>query len=237
MTEYPHVPAAFINAIAEEGTKAEAVAYLQKQWNENCALRAQLKRAEENPMTKDAPPPVPQWAQPVPTQPSAALSEAVAWLIERKDGYVEITRHKEAADGWASVAKITPLGPLATPPAFPARDEVIELLASKFPITFTTFGNGKTPNALAANVADVVLAALSRSSTVTAPVIGGTAWCGHGVMASICPQCAAVLDRLRRDFEDVAQQVFAQADPSKHYNRHEMQSLIRRALSRPSGGQ
>ncbi len=41
--EYPHVPAAFINAIAEEGPKAEAVAWLQKQWNETCALRAELK--------------------------------------------------------------------------------------------------------------------------------------------------------------------------------------------------
>ncbi len=41
--EYPHVRAAFINAIAEEGTKAEAVAWLQKQWNETCALRAELK--------------------------------------------------------------------------------------------------------------------------------------------------------------------------------------------------
>jgi hypothetical protein len=43
MTDYPHVPAAFINAIAEEGTIAEAIEWLQKQWNENCALREQLK--------------------------------------------------------------------------------------------------------------------------------------------------------------------------------------------------
>lgn len=42
---YPHVPAAFINAIAEEGTKAEAVKYLQEQWNETCALRDALKAA------------------------------------------------------------------------------------------------------------------------------------------------------------------------------------------------
>ena len=34
-----HHPAAFINAIAEEGTKAEAVEWLQRQWNENCELR------------------------------------------------------------------------------------------------------------------------------------------------------------------------------------------------------
>lgn len=42
MTDYPHVPAAFINAIADEGTKAEAIEYLQKQWNETCALRGRL---------------------------------------------------------------------------------------------------------------------------------------------------------------------------------------------------
>lgn len=39
MAEAPHVPAAFINAIAEEGTKEEAIAWLQKVWNENCQLR------------------------------------------------------------------------------------------------------------------------------------------------------------------------------------------------------
>src|SRR3990167_5177071 len=44
MADYPHVPAAFINAIAEEGTKAEAIEWLQKQWNETCALLAVLHR-------------------------------------------------------------------------------------------------------------------------------------------------------------------------------------------------
>lgn len=47
MTEYPYVRAAFINVIAEEGTKEEAVSYLQKQWNENCALRAEIERLKE----------------------------------------------------------------------------------------------------------------------------------------------------------------------------------------------
>lgn len=49
MKDYPHVPAAFINAIAEEGTKAEAVEYLQKLWNENCALRCQAEAAPLRP--------------------------------------------------------------------------------------------------------------------------------------------------------------------------------------------
>jgi hypothetical protein len=47
-----HHPAAFINAIAEEGTKAEAVEWLQKTWNENCELRAALRhidRINDNP--------------------------------------------------------------------------------------------------------------------------------------------------------------------------------------------
>ena len=38
----PHTPAAFINAIREEGTKAEACDWLQKTWNE----LVQLKRAQ-----------------------------------------------------------------------------------------------------------------------------------------------------------------------------------------------
>lgn len=41
----PYVRAAFINAIAEEGTKAEAVEYLQKEWNENCELRRACKES------------------------------------------------------------------------------------------------------------------------------------------------------------------------------------------------
>ena len=40
---FPHVPAAFINAIADSGTKAEAIEWLEKQWTETCALRAVLQ--------------------------------------------------------------------------------------------------------------------------------------------------------------------------------------------------
>lgn len=47
MSDYPHVPAAFINAIREEGTKVEACDYLQEQWNETCALRAEKERLQE----------------------------------------------------------------------------------------------------------------------------------------------------------------------------------------------
>ena len=41
--EFPHVPAAYINAIADEGDKKEAITYLQKSWNEVCWLRNKLK--------------------------------------------------------------------------------------------------------------------------------------------------------------------------------------------------
>lgn len=43
----PHVQAAFINAIREEGTKAEACDWLQKIWNEKCALAARLAEVEQ----------------------------------------------------------------------------------------------------------------------------------------------------------------------------------------------
>lgn len=38
----PHHPAAFINVIAEEGTKEEAVRYLQETWNELCEMRRKV---------------------------------------------------------------------------------------------------------------------------------------------------------------------------------------------------
>lgn len=36
-------PAAFINVIAEDGTKAEAVEWLQKTWNELCDIKDIVK--------------------------------------------------------------------------------------------------------------------------------------------------------------------------------------------------
>ena len=38
--------AAFINAIAEEGTKEEAVEWLQKTWNELCEAKTRIKELE-----------------------------------------------------------------------------------------------------------------------------------------------------------------------------------------------
>lgn len=53
--KFPYVRAAFINAIREEGTKAEACDYLQEQWNETCALRAEITRlrAQVEGLTED----------------------------------------------------------------------------------------------------------------------------------------------------------------------------------------
>ncbi len=44
-TDAPHCQAAFINAIAEEGTKQEAIAWLQQIWNERCQLERELAAA------------------------------------------------------------------------------------------------------------------------------------------------------------------------------------------------
>lgn len=41
-------PAAFINAIADEGTKAEAVEWLQRTWDDLMDLRADMKRHLDN---------------------------------------------------------------------------------------------------------------------------------------------------------------------------------------------
>lgn len=38
----PRCPAAFINVIAEEGNKDEAIDWLQSTWNELCTLRTAL---------------------------------------------------------------------------------------------------------------------------------------------------------------------------------------------------
>ena len=45
-TDALHFRAAFINAIAEEGTKQEAIAWLQQIWNERCQLKRELAAAE-----------------------------------------------------------------------------------------------------------------------------------------------------------------------------------------------
>jgi hypothetical protein len=42
--QYPHAQAAFINALREEGTKAECCDTLQALWNELVAVRAELRR-------------------------------------------------------------------------------------------------------------------------------------------------------------------------------------------------
>ena len=40
-------PAAFINAIADEGSKAEAVKYLQEIWDDLCEAQKRIKALEE----------------------------------------------------------------------------------------------------------------------------------------------------------------------------------------------
>jgi hypothetical protein len=47
MTKAPHHQAAFINNIAEEGSKAEAVRFLQETWNELCEAKKEIIRLRE----------------------------------------------------------------------------------------------------------------------------------------------------------------------------------------------
>jgi uncharacterized protein YbdZ (MbtH family) len=44
MNDAPHCQAAFINAIREEGSKAQACDYLQKTWNELMQAKAEIRR-------------------------------------------------------------------------------------------------------------------------------------------------------------------------------------------------
>ena len=46
MSDAPHTPAAFINAIAEEGSKKEAIEWLQKTWNELAETKRLLAEAD-----------------------------------------------------------------------------------------------------------------------------------------------------------------------------------------------
>jgi hypothetical protein len=48
--EFPCEPAAFINAIADEGTKEEAIRWLQKIWDELCYVRRQASRQQPEPV-------------------------------------------------------------------------------------------------------------------------------------------------------------------------------------------
>ncbi len=44
---HPHVPASFINSLREEGSKEECLEFLQKYWNEVCALHARIRELEK----------------------------------------------------------------------------------------------------------------------------------------------------------------------------------------------
>lgn len=50
----PHRPTAFINAIAEEGDKAEAIKYLQETWNELCEANDECRMLSKQVQALDA---------------------------------------------------------------------------------------------------------------------------------------------------------------------------------------
>lgn len=49
--ELPHHQAAFINAIADEGSKEEAIHFLQETWNELCELKKKHQGTTESELT------------------------------------------------------------------------------------------------------------------------------------------------------------------------------------------
>jgi hypothetical protein len=87
-----HVPAAFINAIAEEGTKAEAIEWLQKTWNELCALKAAqpvpLNVAAQEQVYSEAPAEGQRAYSPVAVAPDAP-SDVVAVHSQHCDEHAE----------------------------------------------------------------------------------------------------------------------------------------------------
>jgi hypothetical protein len=99
--EAPHVPAAFINAIAEEGTKAEAIEWLQKQWNENCALRKQMREQNARQTTSVAQTP---WTLVEAWRNEAVKHRAASGEDDCHAGTEEWFLHRESARIYASCA-------------------------------------------------------------------------------------------------------------------------------------
>jgi hypothetical protein len=90
--EYPHVPAAFINAIAEEGTKAEAVEWLQKQWNETCYLRQAIAAETER---------CARIAESYKTQELGKLDNPAEWPVSWTENLLDqIAAAKQGMTGW-----------------------------------------------------------------------------------------------------------------------------------------
>jgi hypothetical protein len=66
-----HDPAAFINAIAEKGTKDDAVQCLQKTWIELSEARAEIKRLNAG----------------LNLIAEAGMTQGAAWCVEQAIGY------------------------------------------------------------------------------------------------------------------------------------------------------
>ena len=133
--EAPHVPAAFINAIAAEGTKAEAIQWLQRTWNALCrvqselrALKADMERAQHNHAADLTFAPsetkrIPAGWKLVPERPTEAMCEALGntpWIVESSTKTVDnevITTRKEfrdqryVVDGWIAMINAAPEAP------------------------------------------------------------------------------------------------------------------------------
>ena len=131
--EAPHVRAAFINAIADEGTKDEAIRWLQKTWNELCQaeselrkLRSDMERAQHNhaaDLTFAASTPNSETAPPkhLPSEVEEAITRAARWLHKGAP-------QDEAEATIRDVAKLS-IAPSATPSISDRNDLYLALKA------------------------------------------------------------------------------------------------------------
>ena len=104
MTEAKHHPAAFINAIAEEGTKEEAIEWLQKTWNELCEVREAL-RVQEGVVL------VPREPTPAMIAAAESIRSSVAGGPERGIHYPPAVGPEDVYVAMLAAAQSTPVPP------------------------------------------------------------------------------------------------------------------------------
>lgn len=98
--EFPHVPAAYINAIAEEGDKREAIEFLQKTWNELCAIRQYTNDLQSALQ-------VAQWNSSK-FQSLADANQEIAKIISKRAEQAEAALKVAQQDCWNLTEKVIP---------------------------------------------------------------------------------------------------------------------------------
>ena len=110
-SDFPHHQAAFINAITEEGTKAEACEWLQKTWNELCELKKTTRAPSVDMYTNSA---LSIHAYKTCIETLEKVIAEITKYCESNDGVIPeltaveiLTRHMSGNKGAASCSEIT----------------------------------------------------------------------------------------------------------------------------------